>query len=65
MRLPFEEDKIMNLVQGMYKVSYQPEFILRKLFSLRDADDLRYWLRAGKKVFGHIIDFKAPVHAAG
>ncbi|MFC1674273.1 B12-binding domain-containing radical SAM protein [Candidatus Omnitrophota bacterium] len=53
-----EDEKIMGLVQGMYKVSLQPEFLLRKLFSLRDIDDLRYALRAGRKVAGHIFDFK-------
>jgi radical SAM superfamily enzyme YgiQ (UPF0313 family) len=58
MRVPFEEERVMQLVQGMYKVAYQPEFILRKLVSLRDFDDLKYWLRAGMKVFGHIVDFK-------
>lgn len=58
MRVPFKEELIMKLVQDMYRVSYQPEFILRKLISLRDIDDLKYWLRAAKKVFGHIIDFK-------
>jgi radical SAM superfamily enzyme YgiQ (UPF0313 family) len=58
MRVPFKEDLVMRLVQDMYKVSYHPEFISRKLMSLRDIDDLKYWLRAAKKVFGHIIDFK-------
>jgi anaerobic magnesium-protoporphyrin IX monomethyl ester cyclase len=58
MRVPFGEEKVKQLVQGMYKVSYKPEFILRKLFSLRDVDDLKYWSRAAKKVFGHIIDFR-------
>jgi radical SAM superfamily enzyme YgiQ (UPF0313 family) len=58
MRTPFEDKKVMQLVQGMYRVSYQPEFILRKLSSLRDMDDLKYWMRAVKKVFGHILDFK-------
>ncbi|MDD5476672.1 MAG: radical SAM protein [Candidatus Omnitrophica bacterium] len=58
MRTPFDDVKVMQLVQGMYKVSYQPEFILRKLFSLKDIDDLKYWLRAARKVFGHIVDFK-------
>jgi radical SAM superfamily enzyme YgiQ (UPF0313 family) len=58
MRTNFEEAKVMQLVQRMYKVSYQPEFILRKMASLRDIDDLKYWLRAAKKVFGHILDFR-------
>lgn len=58
MKTPIEESRIPGLVQGMYKVSFHPEFILRKIFSLRDFDDLKYYLRAVKKVAGHIFDFK-------
>lgn len=57
MQSPIPDEGIMQFVQEMYKVSFSPEFILRKLFSLRDLADLRYFLRAGKKVFGHIFDF--------
>jgi radical SAM superfamily enzyme YgiQ (UPF0313 family) len=55
---PIADEKIMDLVQGMYKVSLSPEFMLRKLFSLRDIDDLKYSFRAARKVLGHIWDFK-------
>ena len=48
----------MQLVQDMYKISYNPEFVLRKIFSVKDVYDLRYFFRAAKKTFGHIIDFK-------
>jgi len=58
MKVGFTEDKIKELARGMYKVSFQPEFIFRKLFSLKDPDDLKYWLRAVRKVLGHIFDFK-------
>jgi radical SAM superfamily enzyme YgiQ (UPF0313 family) len=58
MRTTIADDKIMELVQGMYRVSFQPEFILRKVFSLRDINDLTYYLRATKRVFGHIFDFR-------
>lgn len=50
--------KIRELTQGMYKVSFHPEFMLRKIFSLKDANDFKYVLRAAKKVLGHIFDFK-------
>jgi radical SAM superfamily enzyme YgiQ (UPF0313 family) len=61
MRRQFSDEKLAQLIQGMYKVSFQPEFMLRKLSSLRDTDDLKYYLRAVRKVIGHIFDFnKAP-----
>jgi radical SAM superfamily enzyme YgiQ (UPF0313 family) len=53
-----DDKTVMRLVQGMYGVSFQPEFILRKIASLRGIDDLRYYLRALRKVAGHIFDFK-------
>ncbi|MDD5594678.1 MAG: B12-binding domain-containing radical SAM protein, partial [Candidatus Omnitrophica bacterium] len=58
MKTPMPSQKVMELVQEMYKVSFAPEFILRKLFSLRDLDDLTYSARALKKVFGHVFDFR-------
>ncbi|MDD5565760.1 MAG: radical SAM protein [Candidatus Omnitrophica bacterium] len=58
MRIPFSEDAMRRLVQGMYKVSFGPEFIARRLLSIRDMDDVAYFLRAAKKVLGHIFDFK-------
>jgi radical SAM superfamily enzyme YgiQ (UPF0313 family) len=58
MQSSIPDAKIMELVQGMYKISFQPKFILRKLFSLKDFDDIKYSLRASKKVWGHILDFR-------
>ncbi|HNX82147.1 MAG TPA: radical SAM protein [Candidatus Omnitrophota bacterium] len=56
---PISDDALSGLVQGMYKISYQPEFMLRKLLSVRDIDDLRYYIRAAKKVAGHVLDFRS------
>ncbi len=58
MQSQIPDDKIMELVQGMYKVSFEPEFIFRKIFSLKDVDDFRYYLRAARKVAGHVFDFR-------
>ncbi len=58
MKTQISKNKVMGLVQGMYKVSFQPEFIFRKIFSLRNIDDFKYSLRAAKKVMGHIFDFR-------
>jgi len=58
MQAPFADHKIMELVQGMYKISFQPEFLLRKALSIRDLDDLKYYSRAANKVLGHIFDFR-------
>lgn len=57
METSIPDKKVMELVQGMYGVSFNPEFLLRKLFSLKDIDDFKYALRAAKKVIGHLFDF--------
>ena len=58
MKTPFPENELMKLVRGMYSIAYNPLFLLRKVLSVRDWSDIRYFLRAGKKVWGHIRDFK-------
>jgi len=58
MRTPMPDGQVSVFVQDMYRVSYNPKFIARKLFSIRDFDDLKYFWRAAKKVGGHIFDFK-------
>ncbi len=57
MKTPMGNERLMKLVQGLYSVSFNPEFIIRKLLSIRDWQDVTYFWRAGKKVFGHIFDF--------
>jgi len=56
MKIGFPEEQLSGLLKGMYKVSFDPEFVFRKLLSLKDADDLKYYLRAFKKVTGHLFD---------
>ncbi|MCX5713407.1 MAG: B12-binding domain-containing radical SAM protein, partial [Candidatus Omnitrophica bacterium] len=51
-----------TIVQGMYKVSFSPEFMARRIRSLRDFDDIKYALRAAGKVCGHILDFGNRPH---
>ena len=59
MKQSFSEDKVLKLVRSMYKIAFQPEFIFRKITSVRDMDDIRYFLRAARKTAGHIFDFSS------
>lgn len=52
------DQEMMRLVQGMYGASFHPEFIIRKILSVRDIDDLKYASRAARKVIGHLVDFR-------
>ena len=65
MKLSFPAAKLLKLVQGMYSVSFSPEFIFRKILSIRGVDDIRYFWRAFLKVIGHIMDFKKKKGKSG
>ncbi|MCG2712086.1 MAG: B12-binding domain-containing radical SAM protein [Candidatus Omnitrophica bacterium] len=58
MKIGFDKEKLLELVQSLYSVSYSPEFIARKILSIRDMDDIKYFGRAFLKVAGHLFDFK-------
>jgi len=58
MKTPMHPDEVMELVQCLYKVSYDPEFLMRKLLSVRDFYDVRFFARAVKQVLGHLLDFQ-------
>ena len=58
MKSPMGDEQLMKFVQGLYSISFHPEFIIRKLLSIRDWEDVKYYFRAAKKVIGHIFDFK-------
>ncbi len=54
---PMKDEELMGLIQGIYKVAFHPEFILRKVSKIRSFEDIKFMYRAGKKVIGHIFDF--------
>jgi hypothetical protein len=58
MKIGFPREKLLALVQSLYSVSFSPEFIMRKILSIREFDDIKYFSRAFLKVMGHIFDFK-------
>ena len=59
MKVSFSPGKLMKLVQGIYSTAFNPEFIMHRLLSIRDWEDLKYFSRAGRKILGHIFDFKS------
>lgn len=51
------ERDIKELTQRLYKSFASPQYIMRKVLSIRSMDDIRFLGRAGKKLFGHLTDF--------
>ena len=57
MKTPVGDEKLKEAVQSVYKVAFNPEFLLRRLFSIRSVDDIKFFVRAAGKVIGHLTDF--------
>jgi len=58
MNSPIPDEKIMRLVQSLYSIALNPEFIFNKLLSITSVEDVAFFLRVAPRVFGHIFDFK-------
>ena len=57
METPMEDEEVMRLTQGIYKSFITPRFLVGKIISIRNIDDLKFFWRAGKAVLGHLRDF--------
>jgi len=57
MKTPMKDSEVMTLTRGIYKSFMTPKFITRKVISVRNLDDLKFFWRAGKAVLGHLTDF--------
>lgn len=58
MKTPVGDEKLKEAVQSVYKVAFNPEFLLRRLFSIRSFGDIQFFVRAAGKVMGHLTDFR-------
>lgn len=57
MKTPMGSDKIKEAVQSVYKVSFNPEFLTRRILGIRSWSDVKFLFRAAGKVIGHMTDF--------
>lgn len=58
MQTPVGNEKLMEAVQRVYKVAFNPEFLARRVLGIRSWYDIKFFVRAGKQVIGHLVDFK-------
>lgn len=59
MKSPIPDSEIMELTQKIYTSFLTPRYILRKLLTIRNRDDVNYFLiRGGKYILGHLRDFR-------
>jgi radical SAM superfamily enzyme YgiQ (UPF0313 family) len=58
MAAPITEADIKDLTRALYKSFATPGYILRRVAGVRTAADVKFLVRAGKKLLGHLTDFK-------
>lgn len=58
MRSPLTTEDVKDFTQQLYKSFVSPQFVLRKIISIRSVDDVSFLFKAASKLFGHLTDFK-------
>ncbi len=57
MKIPFSQQKLKSYVRELYTSFMSPRYFLRQIVEIRTLDDVKFYLNAGKKLFGHLLDF--------
>ncbi len=57
MKSPLSSNDAKELVQGLYKSFMSPQFIWRKIISIRSFADIKYIFKAGWKWLGKMMDY--------
>lgn len=57
MKVPFSEKRLMELTQELYSSFLTPQYIFRRILSIRSLDDVKFLLYSAKKLIGHLLDF--------
>lgn len=57
MKIPFPEEKLMELEQELYSSFMTPMYALRRLSKIRSWHDFKYLFYMAKKLLAHLLDF--------
>ena len=57
MKIPFAEERLLELTQELYSSFFTPDYILRKVLSVRNYDDVKFLFYSAWKLIGHLLDF--------
>lgn len=53
------DKKLKEYVSAFYNIAFNPIFIMRRILSIRSIHDIKYFVKAFRKIFlGHLLDFK-------
>jgi len=57
MKVPFSTERLMEMTQELYSSFFTPQYLVRKVLSIRSLDDIKFFAMAGKRLLGHLLDF--------
>lgn len=57
MKTPFPKEKIYELEQELYSSFMTPQYIIRRILSIRSFHDLKYLFYMAWKLLAHLLDF--------
>jgi len=57
MKVPFTNERLMELTQELYSAFFSPIYIFRKVISIRNLDDFKFIFFSAWKLLGHLLDF--------
>ena len=53
---PISNADVLQFKDELYKAALTPAFIIRKIMSIRDFDDIKFLARAASKLLGHLLN---------
>lgn len=53
---PISSSDVLQFKDELYKAALTPTFIIRKILSIRDLDDIKFLARAASKLVGHLLN---------
>ncbi len=57
MKIPITQAQLLSLTQDLYSAFFSPQYIFRKIISIRSLDDIKFFTSAAYRLFGHLLDF--------
>jgi radical SAM superfamily enzyme YgiQ (UPF0313 family) len=57
LKSPLRDSEIFSLIRNLYRTALTPQFILRKILSIRSWIDLKFLARSSFALWGHLKDF--------
>jgi len=57
MKIPFSNERLYELTQSLYSSFFTPQYIFRKILSIRNWSDIKFLGYSAWKLIGHLLDF--------